>query len=314
MKKFLVLLLLCAAPVIAADVELDEDGNGFLDEKYGGTNGDSLEVLSFTIQQIIGLQPLLDEKANVLTLEEGQVGGVVFPEDPANGKNETGFRAPSNLTSDVVYTLPGQDGSDGQVLSTDGNRTLSWINPASGGGGGGNMPINYQTNDPTTSSANGFYINPDSGKLWVKVDEGLLDATAGAWTANPAVVPGNMIVDGNNLQGSAWTAENGIIIDSADTWHEAGSNPWARISGQDLEVESGKNYRVRFRYKADYQLSFAIGGVVGIQAPATSEWEQIDQVVACYQSAAHAKVSLDLEGGTPSTHRASITEIIVTEE
>lgn len=52
----------------------------------------------------------------------------------ANGTNRTGFRAPASLASNVIYTLPTADGTAGQVLSTDGSKTLSWITPSGGGG------------------------------------------------------------------------------------------------------------------------------------------------------------------------------------
>lgn len=39
-------------------------------------------------------------------------------------------------TAETVFTLPTSDGSDGQVLKTNGSGTVSWANESSGGGGG----------------------------------------------------------------------------------------------------------------------------------------------------------------------------------
>ena len=50
------------------------------------------------------------------------------------GTNYVAFTAPSSIASDVTWTLPNADGSSGQVLSTNGSGTLSWVT-ASGGGG-----------------------------------------------------------------------------------------------------------------------------------------------------------------------------------
>jgi hypothetical protein len=44
----------------------------------------------------------------------------------ANTSTYVGFTAPSSVTSSTVYVLPNLDGSNGQVLITDGNSTLSW--------------------------------------------------------------------------------------------------------------------------------------------------------------------------------------------
>ena len=46
---------------------------------------------------------------------------------------QVGFRAPSNITTSAVWTLPVSPGSAGQVLTTDAGSTLSWTTPAVGG-------------------------------------------------------------------------------------------------------------------------------------------------------------------------------------
>jgi len=51
-----------------------------------------------------------------------------------NGNNEIVFRTPDNLAASVYYVLPAADGTNGQVLSTNGSGVLSWVT-ASGGGG-----------------------------------------------------------------------------------------------------------------------------------------------------------------------------------
>jgi len=47
-----------------------------------------------------------------------------------NGDKHIGFKSPEVLAEDTIYVLP-EDGATGQVLKTDGNKELSWIN---GGG------------------------------------------------------------------------------------------------------------------------------------------------------------------------------------
>lgn len=55
-------------------------------------------------------------------------------EDTDNGTNFVALKAPDTLAADVTFTLPNADGTNGQVLQTNGSGVLSW---ASGGGGGG---------------------------------------------------------------------------------------------------------------------------------------------------------------------------------
>lgn len=50
------------------------------------------------------------------------------------GGKYVGLKAPLGLSDNVVFTLPGLDGSDGQVLTTDGNGNFGWTTPSTGGG------------------------------------------------------------------------------------------------------------------------------------------------------------------------------------
>ena len=67
----------------------------------------------------------------------GEGGAIVFEELAANGTNTVGFRAPDVVLVDVLWQLPGADGANGDVLSTDGSGVLSWV--ANGAGAGGDV-------------------------------------------------------------------------------------------------------------------------------------------------------------------------------
>ena len=56
-----------------------------------------------------------------------------FQELAANGANYVGFKAPDSISSNEVWVLPNADGSDGQVLKTDGSNSLSWGDAGGGG-------------------------------------------------------------------------------------------------------------------------------------------------------------------------------------
>ena len=49
-----------------------------------------------------------------------------------------GFKAPATVTTNKIWTLPSADGTNGQVLSTNGSATLSW---ATAGGGGASIAV-----------------------------------------------------------------------------------------------------------------------------------------------------------------------------
>ncbi len=53
-------------------------------------------------------------------------------EDTDNGTNYTAFKV-GTQSADITYTLPTDDGDNGQLLSTNGSGVLDWIDPPSGG-------------------------------------------------------------------------------------------------------------------------------------------------------------------------------------
>lgn len=55
-----------------------------------------------------------------------------FREATAGGTNYVGFQAPSSISSDLLWTLPGSDGSSGQVIQTNGGGVLSFATPSAG--------------------------------------------------------------------------------------------------------------------------------------------------------------------------------------
>jgi hypothetical protein len=48
-------------------------------------------------------------------------------ESTANGTNFVALKAPATLSADVTWTMPAADGTSGQVFSTNGSGTTSWV-------------------------------------------------------------------------------------------------------------------------------------------------------------------------------------------
>ncbi len=58
-------------------------------------------------------------------------GSFALYEDSANGTNYIQFQAPSSIASNRIFTMPGDYGTNGDVLQTNGTGVLSWATPFS---------------------------------------------------------------------------------------------------------------------------------------------------------------------------------------
>ncbi|HAZ13448.1 MAG TPA: hypothetical protein DCY86_11710, partial [Bdellovibrionales bacterium] len=84
--------------------------------------------------------------------------GSIVAEDPGVGLNNVTVVAPTGLGASYTLTLPGDDGLVGQILTTDGVGTLSWMsNPPPGGNAGGSLDGTY----PNPGIADGAIVNAD---------------------------------------------------------------------------------------------------------------------------------------------------------
>ncbi|MCY7409370.1 MAG: hypothetical protein LH473_03795, partial [Chitinophagales bacterium] len=105
--------------------DLYADGNAFITNgiHIGGTTvpAAKLEITtSSTVPAAIRINPYTSFLA-------GGTGELQFMETTANGTNYVGFKAPSLIAANKIWTLPSADGTNGQVLSTNGTGTLSWV-------------------------------------------------------------------------------------------------------------------------------------------------------------------------------------------
>ena len=100
--------------------------------------------------------------ANVQGTATGQGGEMRFRELAAGGANYAAIRAPDSIAADYVLTLPPDDGTSNQVLTTDGNGVLSWTTPSGGASSGTYLANNGSASAPTFSftndANNGMYL------------------------------------------------------------------------------------------------------------------------------------------------------------
>lgn len=98
----------------------------------------------------------------------------------SDSSNYVGFKSPATVPTNIIWTLPSGDGSNDQLLSTNGSGVLSWATPSTtavnlSGGVTGAVP--YQASVGTTA-----FLNPGvSGQVL---------ATQGAGSAPAWITPG----------------------------------------------------------------------------------------------------------------------------
>jgi hypothetical protein len=108
------------------------------------------KTTSFTGPIVVGL----NDKKGEIRLTDGK---------DVNEAKYLSIKAPDVITSDTTLTFPNGAGTAGQILSTDGNGGLSWVNDSAGNPAGTNGQV--QTNDGGTFGAisEGFRRNIRTG-------------------------------------------------------------------------------------------------------------------------------------------------------
>lgn len=178
-----------------------------------------------------------DNTPRTLRFYEQYNSAGVFP----NGTNYVAFRAPNSIATDVTWTLPNADGTNGQVLQTNGTGTLSWATVS--GGGGSNVTLSYVRNIVNNLNT-GFNINfvPNStqevfgiastGRVFWGVTDG---SSAVAYTATTVNDTYSQIALTNNGSGSG-----GFIFDIGPSaegfvyYRSAAIVNWTRWNGTSM--------------------------------------------------------------------------------
>ena len=91
---------------------------------------ESVDSGSSPVIQKIGGKYYTDTVDEFLDPSDGSNGGAVVFKD-ADASNSVTLKAPATVSSNVAFTLPGADGSNGYILTTDGSGGLSFAAPAS---------------------------------------------------------------------------------------------------------------------------------------------------------------------------------------
>jgi hypothetical protein len=165
----------------------------------GGTPGGSDTQIQYNnAGSFAGASGLVTDGSNLTINAQGDVR---FAD--SDSSNWVAFQAPATVASNVTWTLPDADGTDGQVIKTNGTGTLSWITP-SAGGGGTSVTVTQIT---ATAAQTDFSVTYTVGQLSVYLNGALL-ASADYTASNGTTV----VLAAGAASGDIFTA---VAYDSA---------------------------------------------------------------------------------------------------
>ena len=157
-------------------------------------------------------------------------------EDSDNGSNYVALKSPDSVGSNLTLTLPSSDGSNGQVLGTDGSGNLSFVSTTSSIAGASDTDI--------SAPASGHILVHDGSDSFdnVAVSGDVTLASSGAMTIGSGVVENGMLaadaVNGAKIADDSIDSEH-LVDGSIDTAHIAnGQVTFAKLAAAAVVIES----------------------------------------------------------------------------
>ena len=150
-----------------------------------------------------------------------------FRETTANGTNYVALKAPASVASDLTFTLPATDGTNGQALITNGSGVLSFTTVSADGTADWDTTV--KTSGFTATANKGYFCNTTSAGFTVTLpatpsagDEVIILDYAGTFDTNNL----NISPNGNKIEGSTGNQKltgdregvRLVYIDSTQGW------------------------------------------------------------------------------------------------
>lgn len=170
--------------------------------------------------------------------------GVNVVEGTSNGSSYITLKSPDSLAGIVTYTLPGTDGLNGQVLSTNGSGTLSFIDAAAQlniAGGIGTDTVSLLTDTLTfAGTASEIETTVTDNQVQIGLPDNVIVGSAltvtGALSANGDVTLGDAGSDIVTVVGVATFTTSNVYIDNQLFVGGLQVNGGASIVGQDINA------------------------------------------------------------------------------
>jgi hypothetical protein len=157
-----------------------------------------------------------------------------------NGTNYVALRAPNSIAADVTWTLPNADGTNGQVLQTNGTGTLSWATVSGGNPLSGIFLVSAFASTPNSA------VNVSQLLVVAATTNGDLALTPKGSGSILAQLPDNTVTGGNkrgiySVDLQMVRSSNAQVVSGAYSFTSGRNNT---VSGQD-SAALGHNNNVR---------------------------------------------------------------------
>jgi mucin-19 len=179
-----------------------------------------------------------------------------FRETTANGTNYVALKAPASLSADLTFTLPATDGTNGQVLQTNGSGALSFVTVTADGTA--DWDTSVKTTGFTATANKGYFCNTTSAGFTVTLpatpsagDEVILLDYAGTFDTNALIISPN----GNKIEGTTTNQKLSADREGARLVYIDSTQGWLAYSG----INEGTDALEPAVYTADF-LVVAGGG------------------------------------------------------
>ena len=178
-----------------------------------------------------------------------------FRETTANGTNYIALKAPASVSADLTFTLPATDGTNGQVLSTNGSGVLSFTTPSAG--------ISWQsaikTSGFTAVAGEGYFCNTTSSAFTVTLpaspsagNQVAIVDYAGTFDTNALTInPNSNKIEGGTANLQLTGEREGVLLVYADS-----TQGWLATSG----INEGTDALSPVTYSVDFLVIAGGGG------------------------------------------------------
>lgn len=207
-----------------------------------GTPGGPNRSIQFNNSSTFGGDPnfIITSTSGLIVPTSGQFGGHITLLNSSGlrliaNSNVVSILPPTGLSATYNFRVPINAGSNGQVLATDGNGNLTWVNQSGGAGGGTGIPgggdrqIQFNSNG-VFSGLSGFVITSTTGLGLKNSSPVALDLAVGAGDfANSAISLVNtygtgitgVVIKGNNNVNLSVINKNNVRFNIGEGFYAA---------------------------------------------------------------------------------------------